>query len=128
MSDNSAGRDLKAQPERISEEEFSRVATSLAVRFIDGLRKAAIAQGLDEMQASRIALQTVTGSAALAQSSRKPLDELIAAVASPGGTTQAGLAVLNANNAINQIVAGAFAEMGVSRRGGDWSCPSPTSS
>ena len=73
--------------------------------FTDALIRGGIALGLPEKLASDLALQTVLGSAQLAaQSSLSPLD-LAAQVKSPKGTTLAGCAVLEENDALNQLMA-----------------------
>jgi pyrroline-5-carboxylate reductase len=63
-------------------------------RFIEFLAQAGIEQGLSFDVALPIAMQTVYGSALLAQKSDKSLEELVQAVSSPGGTTEAGRKVL----------------------------------
>ena len=73
--------------------------------FIDALVRAAVPLGLDEKLARELALQTVLGAATLAaQSELAPL-ELAAQVKSPHGTTVAGCAVLEANDALNGLMA-----------------------
>ena len=52
------------------------------------------AQGLDAGQAYSLALQTVLGAAEMLRRELGTPDELRQAVTSPGGTTAAGLAVL----------------------------------
>lgn len=65
--------------------------------LIEALTQAAIAEGMPDSLASRIARATVMGSAELArQSSDQTAAELRQAVASPGGTTEAALKVLMA--------------------------------
>jgi pyrroline-5-carboxylate reductase len=65
-------------------------------RFIDALAAAGEAQGLDSQQSRRIALATVAGAGELAAHSGKEMDALVREVASPGGTTWAGLDILDA--------------------------------
>jgi pyrroline-5-carboxylate reductase len=73
--------------------------------FIDALIRGAVALGLPEKLARELAIQTVLGSAQLAaQSPLSPL-ELAAQVKSPKGTTLAGCAVLEENDALNQLMA-----------------------
>jgi pyrroline-5-carboxylate reductase len=77
--------------------------------FLDALIRGAVALGLEEKLARELALQTVLGSAALAaQSPLTPL-ELAAQVKSPRGTTLAGCAVLEENDALNDLMARALA-------------------
>lgn len=73
--------------------------------FIDALICGAVALGVPEELAKDLALQTVLGSAQLAaQSPLSPLD-LAAQVKSPRGTTLAGCAVLEKDDALNQLMA-----------------------
>lgn len=97
-------------PEWIEEAEFDLV-TALAgsgpafvYRFIDALATAATELGLDEAKARRLALATVDGAAALAASSPHDPGELARRVASPGGTTQAGLDALDEGEALARLL------------------------
>ena len=74
-------------------------------RFVDALTKAGIAQGLPQETASVIALETVFGTSWLAATTRETMDQLARRVASPNGTTEAGLAVLDENAALDKLVA-----------------------
>jgi pyrroline-5-carboxylate reductase len=73
--------------------------------FLDALVRGASALGLDENLARELALQTVLGSATLAAQSHLAPMELAAQVKSPRGTTLAGCAVLEENDALNQLMA-----------------------
>lgn len=73
--------------------------------FLDALTRAAIPLGLDEKLARELALQTVLGSAELAAQSPLTPHELAAQVKSPRGTTLAGCAVLEENDALNDLMA-----------------------
>jgi len=64
-------------------------------RFIDALAAAGVAEGLAPEQARRIARATIAGAAELAAASGKDGDTLVGEVASPGGTTKAGLDILD---------------------------------
>ncbi len=97
-------------PEWIDEGQFDLV-TALAgsgpafvYRFIDALASGAAALGLEAGQAQRLALATVEGAALLASASEHAPGELARRVASPGGTTQAGLDVLDANASLARLV------------------------
>lgn len=59
--------------------------------FIKALVEASVAAGLREDTAKLLASQTMIGAARLALESPKTLDELVRMVASPGGTTVAGI-------------------------------------
>lgn len=67
-------------------------------RFIDALAEAATSLGLPRSQADRLALAMVDGAAALAAAAPDSPGELARRVASPGGTTEVGLKVLDADN------------------------------
>lgn len=98
-------------PEWLAEEGLFDLVTALAgsgpafvYRFIDALASGATALGLPREQAQRLALATVEGAALLAASSPYDPGELARRVASPGGTTQAGLDVLDADAAMARLV------------------------
>ena len=74
-------------------------------RFIDALAAAAERLGLTYDQAERLAAAMVAGAAALPAASGEDPETLARRVASPGGTTEAGLAVLDADKALNDLVA-----------------------
>lgn len=97
-------------PEWLAESQFDLV-TALAgsgpafvYRFIDALASGAAALGMDREQAGRLALATVEGASLLAAASPHSPGELARRVASPGGTTQAGLDVLDAADALARLV------------------------
>lgn len=97
-------------PEWVDEGAFDLV-TALAgsgpafvYRFIDAMGSAAAGLGLPADQAARLALATVEGAAALAARSGVDPAELARRVASPGGVTQAGLDVLDADGRIGQLL------------------------
>jgi pyrroline-5-carboxylate reductase len=69
---------------------------AFAYRFIDALAKAGTAMGLPEAQALTFARTAVEGAAALAGTGTASLAERAREVTSPGGTTEAGLKVLDA--------------------------------
>ena len=98
-------------PEWLASEDLLDVVTALAgsgpafvYRFIDALAAGAVAQGLDAAQAQRLALATVEGAALLAAASPHAPGELARRVASPGGTTQAGLDVLDDEGALACLI------------------------
>lgn len=99
-------------PEWLAEEALFDAVTALAgsgpafvYRFIDALAAGATALGLPAEQAGRLALATVEGAALLASASAHSPGELARRVASPGGTTQAGLDALDADDALARLVA-----------------------
>jgi pyrroline-5-carboxylate reductase len=73
--------------------------------FLDALIRAAVTLGLPKELAHELAIQTVLGSAQLAAQSPLPPMELAAQVKSPKGTTLAGCAVLEENDALNRLMA-----------------------
>jgi len=73
-------------------------------RFIDALASGATELGLPADQAERLALSMVEGAAALAAASEHSPGELARRVASPGGTTQAGLDILDRDQALARLV------------------------
>ena len=97
-------------PEWIEEAQFD-LFTALAgsgpafvYRFIAALARGAESLGLPEQQAVRIATTMVEGAAALASASPHDPGVLADKVASPGGTTRAGLDVLDADEAVFKLV------------------------
>jgi pyrroline-5-carboxylate reductase len=97
-------------PEWVEETDFDLV-TALAgsgpafvYRFIDALAEGAAELGLPREQAGRMALAMVEGAAALAAASPHDPGELARRVASPGGTTQKGLDVLDADEALAKLI------------------------
>jgi pyrroline-5-carboxylate reductase len=64
-------------------------------RFIAALAKAGEAKGLSPETAATIALETVLGTAWMAATNGETMEAIVKRVASPNGTTEAGLAVLD---------------------------------
>ena len=98
-------------PEWLAGEELFDLVTALAgsgpafvYRYIDALASGAAALGLPQDQSQRLALAMVEGASLLAAASPHSPAELARRVASPGGTTQAGLDVLDANSALAGLV------------------------
>lgn len=73
-------------------------------RFIDALAQAATELGLPADTAARVALATVEGSAMSAAAASLPPAALAERVASKGGSTRAGLDVLDDNDALLRLV------------------------
>jgi pyrroline-5-carboxylate reductase len=73
-------------------------------RFIDGLAAGAERLGLPYDQAARLALKMVEGAAALAATSGDDPETLARRVASPGGTTEAGLRMLDEDRALADLL------------------------
>ena len=73
-------------------------------RFIGALARAGEERGINADLAGTLAIETVLGTGWMAAASREPMDELARRVASPGGTTEAGLAVLDRDGALERLV------------------------
>jgi len=98
--------------EWLAGEELMDVVTALAgsgpafvYRLIDALAAGAEALGLPRDQADRLALGMVEGAGALAAASPLAPGALADKVASPGGTTRAGLDVLDADGRLAALIA-----------------------
>lgn len=74
-------------------------------RFIDALARGGRELGLDGAQAERLALATVAGSARLAATAHAAPAVLADRVASKGGSTRAGLDRMDADGALDRLVA-----------------------
>jgi pyrroline-5-carboxylate reductase len=73
-------------------------------RFIAALAKAGEKRGLSPELASTIALETVLGTAWMAASTGEDMDSVARRVASPRGTTEAGLAVLDHDRVLDELI------------------------
>src|SRR3546814_20685506 len=73
-------------------------------RFIGGLEGVGGTVGLSKDQAGRLAKAMVEGAAALAASEAESPATLADRVASPGGTTRAGLNVLDEDGALEALI------------------------
>lgn len=74
-------------------------------RFVDALARAGTAAGLPADQAERLAKATVAGAAELAAGAAEDCGTLADRVASPGGSTRRGLDVLDADGALDRLLA-----------------------
>jgi len=84
-------------------------------RFVAALAKAGEKRGLTPDIAATLALETVLGTAWMAATNRESMDSVAKRVASPKGTTEAGLAVLDHNDVLDQLLA--FTIDAAARRG-----------
>jgi pyrroline-5-carboxylate reductase len=73
-------------------------------RFIAALAKAGEARGLSPEIAQTIAQETVLGTAWLASTTHESMDDIARRVASPNGTTEAGLAVLDRDHVLDELI------------------------
>lgn len=103
---SAAGRAWRVEENQIDTiTALSGSGPAYVFHFMDALIRGAVALGLPEELARDLTIQTVLGSARLAtQSPLSPL-ELATQVKSPKGTTLAGCAVLEENDALNQLMA-----------------------
>ncbi len=118
---NGAGADAKAAVDSLfaptglcewlsSEEDFHAIIAvsgsgpAFAYRFIGAMADGGAALGLPTDQALRLACATVEGAAAMAAASDADPAELARRVTSPGGTTAAGLAVMDIRGDFARII------------------------
>lgn len=102
--------------EWVDDESLMDAATALSgsgpayvFLFLESLVAAGVEMGLPEPLAQTLARHTVAGSVALAQqSSTTPLNALRAEVTSPGGTTQAAIAVLERDFSFRKLISKAL--------------------
>jgi pyrroline-5-carboxylate reductase len=99
------------QAEWLTSEAQMDLVTALAgsgpafvYRFIDALAAGATSLGLPRAQADRLALAMVEGAVALAAASPDSPGELARRVASPGGTTQVGIDVLDKDDRLVRLM------------------------
>ena len=74
-------------------------------RFVDALAKAGQKRGLTEEIAAVIARETVLGTAWMAATTGEAMESIARRVASPKGTTQAGLDVLDREHVLDALIA-----------------------
>lgn len=74
-------------------------------RFIAALTKAGVNRGLSEDIAATIARETVLGTAWMTATTGEEMASVAKRVASPKGTTEAGLAVLDGEGALDDLIA-----------------------
>lgn len=99
------------QPLWLDDETQMDAVTALAgsgpafvYRYIDALAQGGAALGLSPEIAQRLAVSMVDGAAALAAGADESPAKLAQRVTSPGGTTAAGLAILDADAALLKLV------------------------
>jgi pyrroline-5-carboxylate reductase len=99
------------QTEWFEDESLFGVASALTAaapaflyRFLDALAAAGEQLGLPSDRSARLAAAMAEGAAALAAGSDETPAQLARQVASPGGTTEAGLAVLDSDDALRILV------------------------
>ncbi len=94
-----------------TEADFSAIGAvagsgpAYVARFVDALAAGGEGIGLAPDLAARVALETLIGTAAMATATSLAMPELARRVASPKGTTEVGLAVLDAPDGIRALIA-----------------------
>lgn len=83
---------------------LTAAAPAFLYRFLDALAAAGEELGLPADQAARLAVAMAEGASALAARSEASPRELARRVASPGGTTEAGLAVLDSSDGLKALM------------------------
>jgi pyrroline-5-carboxylate reductase len=73
-------------------------------RFAEALIAAGVAQGLEAVLSGRLVFQTLEGACAMLRETGKSPEELRQMVSSPGGTTLAGLAVLEEGRFFDTVI------------------------
>ena len=73
--------------------------------LIDALAKGGIKLGLSEATSNDLAIQTVLGAAELMRESNMSAEELVKMVVTPGGTTAAGLAIMEKMKTTESLIA-----------------------
>ena len=86
-------------------------------RFVAALAKAGVKRGLTEQIAATLALETVLGTAWMAATNKESMESVARRVASPNGTTEAGLQVLDRDHVLDELVAVTIDA--AARRGGE---------
>nr|WP_294849383.1 pyrroline-5-carboxylate reductase [uncultured Sphingomonas sp.] len=103
-------RALGEAPWCANEDDFSAIGAvagsgpAYVARFAAALAKGGERLGLDPLLANRIAVQTMIGTGAMAAATAESMADLARRVASPRGTTEQGLAVLDGENGLQQLV------------------------
>jgi pyrroline-5-carboxylate reductase len=83
---------------------LTAAAPAYLFRFLEALAGAAAGLGLPPEQAARLAARMAEGAAALAASGEGTPEALARRVASPGGTTEAGLEVLDGEDGLRSLI------------------------
>ncbi|HEX5237606.1 MAG TPA: pyrroline-5-carboxylate reductase dimerization domain-containing protein [Sphingomicrobium sp.] len=83
----------------------SGAGPAYVARFVDALASAGERRGLSREIAATIALETVLGTAWMAATQGEGMTSIAKRVASPNGTTEAGLAVLDHDHVLDNLIA-----------------------
>ncbi len=85
----------KSEAELAAIGSLAGAGPAYVARFVAALAHAGVERGLDPALADRLALETVLGTAAMAAARDEDMASIVRRVASPNGTTEAGLAILD---------------------------------
>lgn len=102
--------DLGSAPWCERESDFAAIGAlassgpAFVARFVAALGRGGEGLGLDPGLAAELALQTLIGTGALARASGADMAAIARRVASPGGTTEAGLAILDASDGLQPLL------------------------
>lgn len=93
-----------------TEEQFGTIGSiagsgpAYVARFVAALAKAGQARGLSPELSATLALETLLGTGWLAASRQADMAQIARQVASPGGTTEAGLKMLDGEQALDRLI------------------------
>lgn len=73
-------------------------------RFVEALAKAGVERGLSDELAKTVALETVLGTSWMAATTGESMGDIVRRVASPNGTTEAGLAILGRDDVFDKLI------------------------
>lgn len=90
----------------------NKKAEQVRGEFISNFTQAAVNLGFDRLEAELLSEKTVDGTISILREKHLSPEELIQMVASKGGTTEAGLAVLRAGGALKEATEKAFKRAG----------------
>ena len=92
------------EPELAAIGSVAGAGPAYVARFIAALAKAGVRRGLDPDISATVALETVLGTGWMAAASGQSMDAIAKRVASPNGTTEAGLAMLDRDGVLDALV------------------------
>ncbi|MFC1690581.1 pyrroline-5-carboxylate reductase [Nanoarchaeota archaeon] len=96
---NAAGVAIEVEEEKLDAVTgLSGSGPAFVALLIQAFQEAGTNQGLNKEESTKLAVQTFLGTAKLLKEKEISAEELIKIVASPGGTTEKGLEVLNNSN------------------------------
>ncbi|MEH7333743.1 pyrroline-5-carboxylate reductase [Neobacillus drentensis] len=90
--------------------------------LIEAMEKSAVEVGLEKEMASELIVQTLIGAAEMVKNSSKTSTQLRKEVTSPGGTTEAGIRILEENGVQEAFISCIKAATAQSRKMGDTLC------